>query len=170
MGFPYTEEMIQKSELRVLVSLDFNVQFRRSPSQCVENYLSLLGKAPSQIVVTCPFSVRKHAELGGSIDVIYKYALFTLDFVFLNRDAVYTEILRIVHGRNPAVITPERIRRVAQDYCLMGTAACLVGVICAHGQLFSNQLLPDLSAIAVLAESDVSDAVSGILRVMSRTI
>ncbi|KAE9555940.1 hypothetical protein FO519_000796 [Halicephalobus sp. NKZ332] len=156
LGFPYTEDMIQKSELRILASLDFNVQMRRSPSQCVETYLSLL--------------VRKHSELGGNIDAIYRYALFTLDFVFLNRDAVYTEILRIVHGTNPTIITSERIRRVAQDYCLLGTAACLVGVICAHGQLFSNQLLPDLCVIAVLAESDISDAVSGILRIMAKTI
>lgn len=117
------------------------------------------------------YLVRKYQNLQDRIEYIHQYALFTLDFVFLNRDAVYTTILKAVHANNPVVITKERIRRVAQDYCLLGIAACLVGVICTFGETVKPaELLPYLSQISLISEADIGDAVNGILTVMAVTV
>uniref|UniRef100_A0AC34QNQ6 Cyclin N-terminal domain-containing protein n=1 Tax=Panagrolaimus sp. JU765 TaxID=591449 RepID=A0AC34QNQ6_9BILA len=156
LGFPYTQDTIMKSELRMLSALDFSVENCRSPSQHLENYLALL--------------LRNMPELQEKIDVVYRYGLFVIDFVFLNRTVVYTEVLRLVYGENPVKITTTSIRKVAQDYCLLGVAAGILGVVCTFGHFFDGELISKMSRVSSLKENDIRDMVNGVLDTMAKSI
>ena len=99
MGYPYTIEAIHGSELRILQTLKFNVNSRRSPSIYLMNFLKMLGKLLLLLLFNHErFLVRRKPELVDEVEVLYRFCLFCLDSTLLNRNQVYKKILSIAHS------------------------------------------------------------------------
>lgn len=114
------------------------------------------------------FLVRRKPELGNNIEILYRYCLFSLDYTLLNRDIIFTNILEIVHAGNPVPVTKDKMARVQADYALLACGVIISGLLCFLGPAVAEVYIVELSVITSIAENDISDAVTGIIRSLLR--
>uniref|UniRef100_A0A914Z5U4 Cyclin N-terminal domain-containing protein n=1 Tax=Panagrolaimus superbus TaxID=310955 RepID=A0A914Z5U4_9BILA len=152
LGFPYTIEAIHKSELRMLKTLNFELNSRRNPAVYMINFLKML--------------LRSRPEIGEHINGLYRYCIFWLDYTLINRTEVFTRVLSVVHSGNPVKITKDALARVQSDYSLLGCAVIIAALVCLAGPQIAETYIKELSLITTVSEADISDASTGLVRTL----
>jgi len=148
LGFAYTDEALRKSELRILISINFSVSTRHTPITYIESILDVLFKQNSYLM----FETK----------MLWEHSLLILDCVFLQLAEVYRRILIIIHGGLGVHVSKDRLLRMQADYTLLAAGIIVTACVGVHGAKFATNIPHYLRDITGISAEDIVNAYNGI--------